>query len=411
MEKARTKVRFVKPRSDIYNKKMLDELKKIDITKLEAGLIKFKQSEEYKEFVEEFKKKIGSPALFDVFKKIVFWLIKQVQSIFTLILTDLVKTFKWIGETMANWIHKVIFAYETYFIKFASYYRDLEPERVFDSIRSWFLWGFILLSFLYLVCLLLDFIPTINEKTTKEIVKFIKYKIVYNDYFIGLITTDVVRFAIGYKLGYYYKSIFRPYLPEFHGAVKLYTLGYLNDEELKKIYAYQMGLPDKYYEGIKLLTFKNLTTMDLIFGAKSMEYDPAYFERELKREGYDPKGIQWYLEYIAKEQNREERESIVSKIRDMYEKGMLTFDEFSKSLDALGFPEARNKSWKELAKWERLAKKMDYILDIYTYLYRKEVIDEQEFEKKLIENGFDPEIVNLIVALEMARKGKRHEAF
>ena len=98
-------------------------------------------------------------------------------------------------------------------------------------------------------------------------------------------------------------------------------------------------------------------------------------------------------------------ESLASEILYHYIYGWMDKDTARKALEDLKLKKEEIDLLVARAEFYRKRRLLEQRVDIFTEMFRKELIDASTFETKLKELGLATENVNLIVAYEKAKKG------
>lgn len=181
--------------------------------------------------------------------------------------------------------------------------------------------------------------------------------------------------------------------------------GIISKEEYLRIMRYVGGYSESWIAAFTKEFDYTPSAFEVMRLADYTSLDPIWVARKLRDLGMSETDIGYFLDAIIRRPLREEARSLTTEILNQYIYGWMDKDTAIRSLQDLRLKKEEIDFLVARAEFYRKRRLLELRVDIFTEMFRKELIDATSFETKLKELGLATENVNSIVALEKAKKG------
>ena len=222
---------------------------------------------------------------------------------------------------------------------------------------------------------------------------------------VGVIAGTILGASLRTPLRYWANAIFRPNLPDPRTAFSMMVKGIISKDEFVRVMKYVGGYSEFWIEALRKEWDYTPSAFEVMRLADYTSLDPIWVAKKLRDLGMNETDIGYFLDAIIRRPLREEVRSLTSEILYHYIYGWMDKDTARKVLEDLKLKKEEIDLLVARAEFYRKRRLLEQRVDIFTEMFRKELIDATTFETKLKELGLATENVNLIVALEKAKKG------
>ncbi|MEM5805246.1 MAG: hypothetical protein QW676_01725 [Candidatus Aenigmatarchaeota archaeon] len=181
--------------------------------------------------------------------------------------------------------------------------------------------------------------------------------------------------------------------------------GIISKEEYLRIMRYVGGYSESWIAAFTKEFDYTPSVFEVMRLADYTSLNPIWVARKLRDLGMNETDIGYFLDAIIKRPLREEVRSLTTEILNQYIYGWMDKETAKKALEDLRLKKEEIDLLVARAEFYRKRRLLEQRVDIFTEMFRKGLIDAEGFEMKLKELGLSTENVNLIVALEKAKKG------
>jgi hypothetical protein len=222
---------------------------------------------------------------------------------------------------------------------------------------------------------------------------------------VGVIAGAILGASLRTPLRYWANAIFRPNLPDPRTAFSMMVKGIISKDEFVRVMKYAGGYSEFWIEALRKEWDYTPSAFEVMRLADYTSLDPIWVAKKLRDLGMNETDIGYFLDAIIRRPLREEVRSLTSEILYHYIYGWMDKDTARKALEDLKLKKEEIDLLIARAEFYRKRRLLEQRVDIFTEMFRKELIDATTFETKLKELGLATENVNLIVAYEKAKKG------
>lgn len=222
---------------------------------------------------------------------------------------------------------------------------------------------------------------------------------------VGVIAGTILGASLRTPLHYWANAIFRPNLPDPRTAYSMMVKGIISKEEYLRIMRYVGGYSESWIAAFTKEFDYTPSAFEVMRLADYTSLDPIWVARKLRDLGMNETDIGYFLDAIIRRPIREEVRSLTTEILYHYIYGWMDKEAAKKALEDLRLKKEEIDLLVARAEFYRKRRLLELRVDIFTEMFRKGLIDAEGFEMKLKELGLAAENVNLIVALEKAKKG------
>jgi len=225
------------------------------------------------------------------------------------------------------------------------------------------------------------------------------------DLVVGIIAGAVLGASLGTPLRYWANAVFRPNMPDPRTAFSMMVKGIISEEEFRRVMRYVGGYSEFWIDALRKEWDYTPSAFEVMRLADYTSLDPIWVAKKLRDLGMSEADIGYFLDAIIKRPLREEVRGLTSEILNQYIYGWMDKDTVKKALEDLKLKKEEIDLLIARAEFQRKRRLLEQRVDIFTEMFRKDLIDATTFETKLKELGLSTENVNLIVAYEKAKKG------
>lgn len=176
----------------------------------------------------------------------------------------------------------------------------------------------------------------------------------------GALREPLYRNAFGLSAEYYYRSIFKPELPDESDAVTWHSRGLLTDDQLKTIFDYS-GLKTEYETAFITSAYRPVSAFIMLRLLESGVIDQPTLENALKFNGYRDQDIAALIKYAAWASTATYRAQYMSAVETAAELGLLTPDEVDAASETAQIPEGAS----DFIQLTVATKKLEQLAEIY----------------------------------------------
>jgi len=356
---------------------------------------------------------IDPPELFQIdllkpLKDFFNWLIQQLVSAFSIfvtfisekVITPIVNALKWFFDKIASLLSSAIIG----IVNFIKGQAPITPDKAFSMIPTIIaltsagaigVGGVMTAMNIKVMGSGLDITP---------ISRFFE-RLLSPNLVVGVITGAILGASLRTPLGYWANAIFRPNMPDPRIAFSMMSKGIISKDDYLRVMRYVGGYSEAWIDAFTKEFDYTPSPFEVMRLADFTSIDPIWVARKLRDQGMNETDIGYFLDAIIRRPLREEVRSLTSEILYHYIYGWMDKDTATRSLQDLKLKKEEIDYLVSRAEFYRKRRLLEQRVDIFTEMFRKEIIDAAGFEMKLKELGLATENVNLIVALEKAKKG------
>jgi hypothetical protein len=206
---------------------------------------------------------------------------------------------------------------------------------------------------------------------------------------------------------WFIKIAYRPYTRV--DARRMYAAGVLNEQQLKRAYM-DLGYDEEHAENLVKWTKAQTVQKgkDLTLSQITKAYKIGNITKDecidmLMDLGYDESEAEFIADTIKVEAEVEQRDLTLSQLSALYRYGIINEDEFRRRLLAEGYTAEAINNIVQLEKIKAFEKLQRLPLGTLREALRRGVIDEEEFRRRARLLGYPDDDIEIVIALEAAR--------
>jgi uncharacterized membrane protein len=206
---------------------------------------------------------------------------------------------------------------------------------------------------------------------------------------------------------WFIKIAYRPYSRV--DARRMYAAGVLNEQQLKRAYM-DLGYDEEHAENLVKWTKAQTVQKgkDLTLSQITKAYKIGNITKDecidmLMDLGYDESEAEFIADTIKVEAEVEQRDLTLSQLSTLYRYGIINEDEFRRRLLAEGYTAEAINNIVQLEKIKAFEKLQRLPLGTLREALRRGVIDEEEFRRRARLLGYPDDDIDIVIALEAAR--------
>jgi len=211
--------------------------------------------------------------------------------------------------------------------------------------------------------------------------------------------------ALEIPLRYWANATFRPIFPNPSEAWLMWRMGYISRSDFEKIFYYVGGYPTQFMKAFEDIWSYIPSIFDLFRVARAVNVNPSWVNRKLIERGVKDEDMVYLLNAILREPIRDECEKVASDLYYLYVDGWITKEQLQTKLIELGFPTAEIDYRLLHADLLRMKALKEARKEVFVLMFRKDLIDVSTLKNELLNLGLALENVNIIIDMEIARKG------
>lgn len=217
---------------------------------------------------------------------------------------------------------------------------------------------------------------------------------------------DLPKAKIREKLTWLHNLVYPTRIPDLEDIWELLTNDLITEAEAVKLFQQHLGYPESLIWKLLPCWYYDFTITDLFRICRNVSVNTDWLRKQLRKIGLEKGDIDLMVKVLQRELIKDDMLTLISSMRSWVGAGILDLGEFSRLLDELGVNPEEKEYHMKIAKLSLDKAIASNMVEREIYLYRRDVLTEDELYERMKLRGVNPLLANSIVSLEAAKKGK-----